>query len=154
MAPRLRSTDFGSAASDQKTSSGTDRTTGPGLPVVAIRKAASTTSSRAEGSFKVVCHLLMVENISSCFMAWDAFPLVRLCSHAREMSEMMANTGMEALYASARGETRLVAPGPTVASHTPVFSRDPCMGVCRKTGAPFVSHQHMGDFPSCFMIPS
>ena len=97
MAPRLRSTDFGSAAVAQKTSSGMERTTGPGLPVVATRKAASTTSSRAEGAFKVVCHLLMVEKISSCFMACDAFPLVRLCSHALEMSEMIAKTGMEAL---------------------------------------------------------
>ncbi len=61
------------------------------------------------------------------------------------ISEPMAMTGMEVLYASAKPEINLMAPQPAVASHTPIPPLITGVGVRGKGGINLILHENMPD---------
>src|SRR5512136_1784016 len=105
------------SASSVITSLGTSMITGAGLPVVAMWKA-----------------VLKMSGISAALLAWKAYFVIGVMMPTMSASwnpslpiidlvtwPVMATTGDESMYAVATPVTRLVAPGPEVATHTPGF---------------------------------
>jgi hypothetical protein len=91
--------------------------TGPGRPLRAIWKA-----SRMAGA---ICSARVTRKL--CFVIGSVMPVMSISWNASEPSTLeltwpvMATTGMLSSIAVASPVTRLVAPGPLVAMHTPTL---------------------------------
>ena len=64
---------------------------------------------------------------------------------ARPTCPVIATIGTESMYASAIGVTRLVAPGPDVAMHTPTLPGRLRVSLCGMSGALLVADKDMPD---------
>ena len=92
-------------------------TTGPGLPVLAMWKASLTTCGISPGSITKVLCLVMGRVMPVVSVSWKA----SVPMEARATCPTTATTGTESIWAVAMPVTRLVAPGPDVAQHTPTL---------------------------------
>ena len=91
--------------------------TGPGLPVTAILKALLTVSASLLPSFTIKLYFVTGITIPDMSTSWnESFP-----SRLFPTLHVIATIGMESIYALAIPVTRLVAPGPLVARHTPTL---------------------------------
>ena len=99
------------------TSLGMSTRTGPGRPVDARWNASAMARGISAGSVTRKLCLVIGMVMPQMSASWNAsVPIsARLCC------PVMATTGTESMYASASGVTRLVAPGPDVAMHTPTL---------------------------------
>ena len=90
--------------------------TGPGRPVPARWKASAIV--RAMSSAFVTRKLCLVTGsvMPEMSASWKPSVPIRLV----DTWPVIATSGTESMYASAIGVTRLVAPGPEVAMHTPI----------------------------------
>ena len=91
--------------------------TGPGLPLCAMVNARRTVSASFVISFTMKLYLVigMVTPVMS--ISWKLSRPSRLTPTL----QVIAIIGMESINAVAIPVTRLVAPGPEVARHTPTF---------------------------------
>ena len=96
-------------------SSGTSTTTGPGRPEVATRKARRINSGMRATLSMRMSSLQAGRRMSICRLSWVMF--FHECSRCE--SPTITTSGEPALSASTSPVTRLVAPGPSVASHRP-----------------------------------
>ena len=97
------------------TSSGTSTTTGPGRPEVATAKARATIPGMRSTASTRRNALQAGRRIAAWSVSWVMLsPAWRRCA-----SPTIATTGEPALSASTSPVTRLVAPGPSVASTSP-----------------------------------
>src|SRR6059036_679657 len=97
------------------TSAGHNTTAGPGRPEVAILKAALVTSAAFSGLTTRPIHLLTGASAA----AWSSSLAACLPIRRPGVSCTRAMTGTDDFDASKSPVTRLVAPGPVVAAHTP-----------------------------------
>ncbi len=113
---RGRSVDRGSpSAGSSATSSGTSTWQAPGFSASAILKALRMTSGITTGISARVFHLVSGRMCSTMSRYWcDS-----LWMRSRPACPVMATSGAWSRLASATPVTRLVAPGPRVARHTP-----------------------------------
>ena len=118
-------------------SSGTSSTTGPGRPDVATAKARRTSSGIRDRVSIRITSFTAGRRISSCRHSWVMF--FQECS--RWLSPTMATIGVPELSASTRPVTRLVAPGPSVASTRPDAAGDLGIGVGREHAGALVVDQ-------------
>ncbi len=89
--------------------------TGPGRPVEARWNASAIVLGMSAGSVTRKLCLVTGCVIPQMSASWKASVPIR----PRVCWPVIATTGTESMFASARGVTRLVAPGPEVAMHTP-----------------------------------
>src|SRR5699024_12440677 len=91
--------------------------TGPGRPVLAMWKDSAIREGMSAGSVIMNEGLVTGMVIPTVSASWKAsVPMA-----ASATWPVMATMGTESMLASASGVTRLVAPGPEVAMHTPTF---------------------------------
>ena len=89
--------------------------TGPGRPVDAMWKADANTCGMSAALVTRKECLVMGMVMPTMSASWKAsVPMKALCT-----CPVMATMGTESMCASAMAVTRLVAPGPEVAMHTP-----------------------------------
>ena len=89
--------------------------TGPGRPVLAMWNASAIRRGISAGSVTRKLCLVMGIVMPRMSASWKASdPMAALGTWP-----VTATMGTESMYASAIGVTRLVAPGPDVAMHTP-----------------------------------
>ncbi len=91
--------------------------TGPGRPVLARWNASAITLGMSAGSVTRKLCLVIGMVMPQMSASWKASVPMR----PRVCCPVMATTGTESMFASASGVTRLVAPGPDVAMHTPTL---------------------------------
>ncbi len=91
--------------------------TGPGLPERAILNARLITGASSFTSFTIKLYLVIGIVIPAISISWNE----SLPSSGSPTLHVIATTGTESIYAVAMPVTRLVAPGPLVAMHTPTF---------------------------------
>src|SRR5438105_2128974 len=97
------------------TSSGSSRWQAPGFSVSATLNAFRTASATTEATSSRVFHLVIGRNMSTTLTYWcDS-----LWMRSRAAWPVIATTGARSRFASATPVMRLVAPGPSVARHTP-----------------------------------
>ena len=91
--------------------------TGPGRPVEARWNASVIARGMSAASVTSVLCLVIGMVMPVMSASWNASVPIsgRLCC------PVIATSGMESMWASAIGVTRLVAPGPDVAMHTPTL---------------------------------
>ncbi len=112
-----RSGASGGGASASSTSSGTARYTAPGRSVCASLNALRIISGAAPGMAISADHLVTGANIGTRSTPWcDSLKLRCMPTWADS-----AISGVELVVASAVPSSRLIAPGPSVAEHTPAF---------------------------------
>src|SRR5690606_1417601 len=91
--------------------------TGPGRPVLAMWNASWKTRGRSSISLTRKLCLVIGTVIPTMSVSWKAsFP-----STVEATCPVIATIGVLSIHASAMGVTRLVAPGPLVATHTPTL---------------------------------
>ena len=99
------------------TSFGISTRTGPGLPFFAMRNARRMVSARSLTSFTIKLCLVIGMVIPAISISWK----LSLPRSGTLTLQVIATIGTESIYAVAIPVTRLVAPGPLVAKHTPTF---------------------------------
>ena len=91
--------------------------TGPGRPVLAIRNALRIVSASLVTSFTIKLYFVIGIVMPVISISWKlSFP-----RRDTPTLQVMATIGIESIYAVAIPVTRLVAPGPLVARHTPTL---------------------------------
>ena len=91
--------------------------TGPGLPDWAIENARRMVSASLVMSFTIKLYLVIGMVTPAMSISWKLSRPKRLTATLH----VIATIGTESIYAVAIPVTRLVAPGPEVAIHTPTF---------------------------------
>ena len=91
--------------------------TGPGLPLFAILNARLMVGARSSMCFTIKLCLVIGITTPAMSTSWK----LSLPSIFTPTFAVIATTGMESMYAVAIPVTRLVAPGPDVAIHTPTL---------------------------------
>ena len=89
--------------------------TGPGRPSVARRKAAAKTPGISSADLSWNAPLVIGPTMPSTSTSWKACVPIA----ARATWPVRATTGTQSMNAVARPVSKLVAPGPLVATHTP-----------------------------------
>ena len=89
--------------------------TGPGRPVLAMWKAVCSASGISRGSWIIIECLTIGRVMPVTSASWKPSVPIR----SVRTWPVMKTVGTESIIASAIGVTRLVAPGPLVASATP-----------------------------------
>ncbi|RPK70186.1 hypothetical protein EES42_16900 [Streptomyces sp. ADI95-17] len=91
--------------------------TGPGRPVEAMRNASATVRGMSSAFVTRKLCLVIGMVMPTMSASWKASVPIE----AEGTWPVIATSGTESMYASAIGVTRLVAPGPEVAMHTPTL---------------------------------
>ena len=108
---------YSNSASSSCTSLGTSISTGPGLPSWATRKASRTVRARSLADITKYVLLVHTDAMLQMSHSWNAsVPMA-----ARATWPVMATSGTLSALAPMIPVTRLVAPGPDVATQTPGF---------------------------------
>ena len=97
------------------TSSGSSRWHAPGFSASATLNALRTASGMIEAISSRVFHFVIGRNMSTTLTYWCDSLWIR----SRPACPVMATTGARSRFASAMPVMRFVAPGPSVARHTP-----------------------------------
>ena len=97
------------------TSFGMSSSTGPGRPSWAIATASRTISASSDTSCTRWLYFVIGSVRPMMSVSWKASRPIM----GRPTCPVMASSGEESMWAVASPVTRLVAPGPEVATHTP-----------------------------------